>query len=72
MICRNLVGAIEVYQVGSRVLYAKTGERNFALFEDELTPEELVAIAGDITRRGTGILGGKDQAQTPGARYTEL
>lgn len=53
MICRNLVGAIEVYQVGSRVLYAKTSDPSFAMFEDELTPEELLAIAGDITRRGT-------------------
>ncbi len=60
MICRNLVGAIEVYEVGSRVLYAKTGERSFAMFEDELTPEELLAIAGDIARRGTEPSGNHD------------
>ncbi len=51
MICRTLVGGIDVYKVGSRVLYAKTGERNFALFEDELTLEELEAIARDIAAR---------------------
>lgn len=39
---------IEVYQVGARRLYAKTRGGNFAIFEDELTPEELMAIARDI------------------------
>ena len=49
----NLPQAIEVYQVGTRRLYAKTSDRSFAIFEDELTPEELIAIAKDIAlRRG--------------------
>lgn len=47
----NLPRQIEVYQVGARRLYAKTRGGNFALFEDELTPEELVAIAKDIEAR---------------------
>ena len=47
----NLPRAIEVYQVGARRLYAKTSDRSFAIFEDELTPEELVAIAKDIALR---------------------
>lgn len=42
---------IEVYEVGARRLYAKTRDRSFALFEDELTPEELMAIARDIAAR---------------------
>jgi len=42
---------IEVYEVGARRLYAKTRDRSFAIFEDELTPEELVAIAKDIAAR---------------------
>jgi hypothetical protein len=42
---------IEVYSVGARRLYAKTSGPSFALFEDELTPEELVAIAKDIANR---------------------
>ncbi len=37
------------------MLYAKTGDRNFALFEDELTPEELQAIARDIVARGKAV-----------------
>ena len=48
---QKLPQAIEVYEVGSRRLYAKTRGRSFALFEDELTPEELIAIANDITIR---------------------
>ncbi len=49
---RNLPREIEVYEVGWRRLYAKTrGGGSFALFEDELTPEELVAIARDIAAR---------------------
>jgi hypothetical protein len=48
---QKLPQAIEVYEVGSRRLYAKTSGRSFALFEDELTPEELIAIANDITAR---------------------
>jgi hypothetical protein len=47
----KLPEAIEVYEVGARRLYAKTHGRSFALFEDELTPEELMAIAKDITAR---------------------
>ena len=45
---QSLPRGIEVYQVGSRRLYAKTRGGAFAIFEDELTPEELVAIAQDI------------------------
>jgi hypothetical protein len=48
---QKLPHAIEVYEVGTRRLYAKTSGRSFALFEDELTPEELIAIANDITAR---------------------
>ncbi len=69
MSCRTLAGAIDVYEIGSRVLYAKTGDRNFAMFEDELTPEELQAIAQDIARRGAdaGASGaGRSLAATKG------
>jgi hypothetical protein len=48
---QSLPRGIEVYQVGSRRLYAKTTRQAFALFEDELTPEELMAIAQDIAAR---------------------
>jgi len=48
---QNLPNAIEVYEVGARRLYAKTIGGTFALFEDELTPEELMAIARDISAR---------------------
>ena len=51
MIEQHLTGEIEVFEVAERRLYAKTGGRSFALFEDELTPEELMAIATDIARR---------------------
>jgi hypothetical protein len=51
MIDSNLPHEIEVYEVGQRRLYAKTRGGNFALFEDELTPEELIAIAKDIAAR---------------------
>ena len=51
MTIENLPQAIEVYEIGARRLYAKTRGGNFALFEDELTPEELVAIARDIAAR---------------------
>ena len=47
----NLPHEIEVYEVGKRRLYAKTTGGNFAIFEDELTPEELIAIANDIAAR---------------------
>ncbi len=42
---------IEVYEMANRRLYAKTTGGSFALFEDELTPEELIAIARDIANR---------------------
>jgi len=42
---------IEVYEVGARRLYAKTRDRCFAIFDDDLTPEELMAIARDIAAR---------------------
>ena len=48
---QSLPSEIEVYEIGARRLYAKTRGGNFALFEDELTPEELVAIARDIAAR---------------------
>jgi len=48
---QSLPQAIEIYEVGARRLYAKTSGRGFALFEDELTPEELIAIAKDIEAR---------------------
>jgi len=48
---QKLPQAIEVYEVGARRLYAKTCGRSFALFEDDLTPEELIAIARDIIAR---------------------
>ena len=51
MTIENLSQAIEVYEIGTRRLYAKTRGGNFALFEDELTPEELIAIAKDIAAR---------------------
>ena len=51
MIHQKLRNEIEVYDVGNRRLYAKTSGGNFAIFEDELTPEELVAIAQDIATR---------------------
>jgi hypothetical protein len=51
MIQQSLPNEIEVYEIGARRLYAKTRGGNFAIFEDELTPEELVAIARDIAAR---------------------
>jgi hypothetical protein len=47
----SLPKAIEVYEVGPRRLYAKTSDRIFAIFEDDLSPEELIAIAKDIAAR---------------------
>ena len=44
---------IEVYEIGARRLYIKTGVRNFAISEDDVTPEELVSIARDIASRQT-------------------
>jgi hypothetical protein len=49
----KLLETIEVYDVGCRRLYAKTNGTGFAIFEDELTPQELMAIAQDITARHT-------------------
>ena len=49
--CPRLPKAIEVYEVGPRRLYAKTSDRIFAIFEDDLSPEELMAIASDIAAR---------------------
>jgi len=51
---QNLTHAIQIYQVGARRLYAKTSGRGFVIFEDELTPEELIAIARDIEARRLG------------------
>jgi hypothetical protein len=48
---QHLPPEIEVYELGARRLYAKTTGGSFAIFEDELTPEELVAIARDISAR---------------------
>ena len=42
---------IEVYEIGGRRLYVKTGVRNYAIFEDEITQGELVAIARHIAAR---------------------
>ena len=44
----DLPREIEVYEIGARRLYVKTGVRNFAISEDDVTPEELVGIARDI------------------------
>ena len=46
---------IEVYEIGARRLYAKTGDRSFVIFEDDLTPEELMAIARDIAARRRSV-----------------
>lgn len=46
-----LPGDIEVYELGGRRLYAKTSGGSFAIFEDDLKPEELIAIAQDIAAR---------------------
>ncbi len=48
---RDLPGDIEVYEIGLRRLYVKTGVRNFAISEGDVTPEELVGIARDIADR---------------------
>lgn len=48
---KNLPPDIEIYQIGTRRLYVKTNGGAFAIFDDELTPEELVAIAQDIAAR---------------------
>jgi len=48
---QDLPRDIEVFEIGVRRLYVKTGARNFAISEDDLTPEELVGIAKDIAAR---------------------
>jgi hypothetical protein len=48
---QHLSPEIEVFELGARRLYAKTTGGTFAIFEDELTPDELMAIARDITAR---------------------
>ena len=48
MTSQSLSPEIEVFEVGRRRLYAKTRGGSFAIFEDDLTPEELIAIAQDI------------------------
>jgi len=48
---QDLPGEIEVYEIGARRLYVKTGARNFAISEEDLTPEELMGIARDIAER---------------------
>ena len=54
MLQQILPGDIEVYDLGGRRLYAKTSGGAFAIFEDELRPEQLIAIAQDIAaRQGT-------------------
>jgi hypothetical protein len=51
----DLPQEIEVFEIGSRRLYVKSGSRDFAILEDELTPDELIGIARDIaTRQATG------------------
>lgn len=47
----NMPPEIEVFELGARRLYAKTSGGTFAMFEDDLTPEELIAIARDISAR---------------------
>jgi hypothetical protein len=51
VIVQHLLPEIEVFELGARRLYAKTRGGTFAIFEDELTPEELIAIARDIKAR---------------------
>lgn len=48
---QELPAAIEIYEVGARRLYVKMTGPGFAIFEDELTPDELMAIARDIAAR---------------------
>ncbi len=48
---RGLPCGIEVYDVGARRLYIKTGARSIAISESDLTPQELTGIAGDIAAR---------------------
>jgi len=48
---QDLACGIEVYEIGARRLYVKTGFRNIAISENDLTPQELVDIARDIAAR---------------------
>ena len=48
---QDLPREIEIYEIGARRLYVKTGVRNFAISENDVTPEELVGIAKDIAAR---------------------
>jgi len=47
----DLPSGIEVYEIGARRLYVKSGVRNIAISENDLTPQELVGIARDIAAR---------------------
>ncbi len=51
MMQQDLPQDIEVYEIGARRLYVKSGSRNFAISEDDVTPEELISIAIDIAAR---------------------
>jgi hypothetical protein len=48
---QDLPCGIEVYEIGARRLYVKTGVRSVAISEGDLTPQELVGIARDIAAR---------------------
>ncbi len=48
---QSLPREIQVYEIGARRLYVKTGVRNFAISEVDVTPEELIGIARDIASR---------------------
>lgn len=48
---QDLPREIEVYDIGLQRLYVKTGARNFAISERDVTPEELVSIARDMAAR---------------------
>jgi hypothetical protein len=47
MSAKNIRNGIEIHDVGGRRLYVKS-TTGFVLHNDDLTPEELVAIATDI------------------------
>jgi hypothetical protein len=51
MALHHLPRAIEVYDIGTRRIYVKQGVRTFAICDDDLTPEELLGIAADISAR---------------------
>ncbi len=48
---QSLPREIQVYEIGARRLYVKTGVRIFAISEADVTPEELIGIARDIASR---------------------